>query len=393
MAPVGQTVKASVEGRLKAVMSGDAKGVGPGVLRAALCVVEPAYASAVILRNKLYDRGVRAARRLSRPVISIGNLTTGGTGKTPMVRWLAERLRDEGRQVAILSRGYGARSGGPGDELTMLDRLLNSTSAAKVWLRAGPDRFAAGKSLLDEHPEINAVLLDDGFQHRRLARDLDIVLISAAEPFGFGHVIPRGLLREPLSGLRRANAVVLTHADQVGGDALSAIEKQVRRQNATVPIYQALHRPIGVKSRDGAEHPMDELSRRRFFAFCGIANPQVFQRHLSQFATNFVGSHWFGDHHHYTFRDLKQIADAARGCGAELLVTTAKDWVKVEPMADSSDGLPIRPIDVRIQFRGDDEDRLLGQVRDVLAAQAARKKGCTVEGESVQPGGGGNEDL
>ena len=373
MAPVGQTVKASVEGRLKAVMSGEAKGIGPAVLRATLCVAEPAYASAVILRNKLYDTGALAARRLSRPVISIGNLSTGGTGKTPMVRWIAERLRDDGHRVAILSRGYGAPAGGLGDELTMLERQLNGTSAAKVWLRDGPDRFATGKRLLHEHPEIDVILLDDGFQHRRLARDLNIVLISAVEPFGFGHVIPRGLLREPLSGLRRANAIVLTHADQLGSEALSAIEKQVRRQNAAAPIYQAIHRPVGLKSRDGAQHPVDELSQRRFFAFCGIANPQVLQRDLSQFPASFVGGHWFGDHHHYTSRDLKRIADAARGCGAELLVTTAKDWVKVEPIADSSNGLPIWAIDVRIQFRGDDEDRLFGQVRAVFAAQAARK--------------------
>ena len=374
-------------------MSGDAGGIGPAMVRAALLIAEPAYASAVIVRNKMYDSGVLAARRLPRPVISIGNLTTGGTGKTPMVRWITERLRNEGRRVAILSRGYGAPAAGLGDELTMLDRLLNVTPTAKVWLGAGPDRFKTGTALLGEHPEIDTLVLDDGFQHRRLARDLDIVLVSAVEPFGFGHVIPRGLLREPLFGLRRAGAVVITHADQAPDHAISAIERRVRRETAGLPIYQAIHRPIGLSPSDNSEQSMDELSRRRFFAFCGIANPQVFQRHLSHLVANYVGGHWFGDHHNYTAEDLKQLAEAARRGGADMLVTTAKDWVKVEPIADAADGLPIRPIDVRIQFRRDDEDRLLDQVRTVLTARAARKKGCTVEGESVQPGGGGNEDF
>jgi len=369
MAPLGQTVKPEFQRYIRAVMSGAAAGIAPTTLRAALSLAEPLYASATILRNRLYDAGAFAARRLSRPVISIGNITTGGTGKTPMVRWLSERLRDDGHRVAILSRGYGAPVGGAGDELLMLQRLLNDPAASKVWLRASPNRVAAGHALLAQHPEIDVFVLDDGFQHRRAARDLDVVLISALEPFGFGHMLPRGLLREPLRGVRRAGAVVITHADEVPFETLSEIERQVRRHHPGVPTYRAIHTQIGLRASSAPEQPMDELSRRRFFAFCGLANPEALDRQLSRFGQAYIGRRWFADHHDYTAADLERLTEEARRSGAELLVTTEKDWVKVEPIAASPDRLPIWPIDMRIRFLCEDEERLLEQIRGVIPSR------------------------
>lgn len=347
-------------------MSGRAAGAGASMLRGLLNVAEPFYCGATLIRNTLFDSWIKSSHSLGRPVISVGNVTTGGTGKTPMVRWLAERLRAQGQNVAILSRGYRAHGKELGDELTMLDRTLNRPDSQLIYLRANPDRVKAGEKLLREHPPIDVFLLDDGFQHRRVHRDLDIVLISAAEPFGFGHVLPRGLLREPLSGLRRAGAIVLTHADQVPAAQLAAIELEVRRFNPGAPIYRAIHSQTCLfPSSPGPSLPMKELGEKSFFAFCGIGNPAAFDRHLQAFPDTYRGSRWFGDHHAYLPADLIELSNQARNVGAEILLTTEKDWVKVEPLA-ASIAIPIWRVEMRMQFLDSDEARLLDQVRRAI---------------------------
>jgi tetraacyldisaccharide 4'-kinase len=287
-----------------------------------------------------------------------------------MVRWLADRFRAGGRHVAILSRGYRASGAGPGDELTMLRQLLNENGQREVQVCANPDRFAAGESLLRDHPETNIFLLDDGFQHRRLARDFDIVLISAAEPFGFGHVLPRGMLREPLSGLRRANAVVITHADEVSPETLLEIESEIGRHHPTIPIYQAIHAQIGLRESSppgsaSVNQSLDKLSTTRFFAFCGIGNPESLDRQLARFGEGYAGHRWFSDHHEYRPSDLDELRDQARQAGAQALVTTEKDWVKVAALGNH-DQFPIWRIDIRIQFLGTGEEELMRQIEAVL---------------------------
>ena len=231
-------------------MSGSRRGLGAGALRLVLAGVEPVYAGAMVVRNRLYDAGISRSRDLRRPVISIGNLTAGGTGKTPMVRWLANRLRIQGHRVAVLSRGYKSAAGELGDEQIMLDRLLNGPGVEAIIMWANPDRMAAAEAALKSDSSVDVFVLDDGFQHRRVARQMDIVLLSAPEPFGFGHVLPRGLLREPVRGLRRAHAVVITHADEVAESDLLAIEKCVRQIHPTVPIHRAAHQPGGLRSAE-----------------------------------------------------------------------------------------------------------------------------------------------
>jgi tetraacyldisaccharide 4'-kinase len=364
-------VNPELEQNIRAIMSGTARGAESVLLRAALRIGELFYASAIRFRNGMFDRGVCRIRRLARPVISIGNLTTGGTGKSPTVRWLAERLRADGRHVAILSRGYRAASSGLGDELTMLDRSLNDSTEPAVRVRANPDRFAAGESLLNEHPEIDVFLLDDGFQHRRLARDLDIVLVSATEPFGFDHVLPRGLLREPVTGLRRADAVIVTHADQTGADALTEIERTIRRHRPEMPVYRATHAQVGLlessASSPGADikHPIGTLADRRFFAFCGLGNPDAFGQQLNRFGDRYAGHRWFADHHRYTQSDLHILAREAVSHGADVMVTTEKDWVKIAPLFDPA-GMPIWRIEMRLQFQANGEEQLLNLIRSRL---------------------------
>jgi len=354
------------EQRIKRIMSGEACGVGPALVRSVLAIAEPFYSAAARLRNHSFDSGRKTVKSLPRPVISIGNVTTGGTGKTPAVRWLAERLRDEGRHVAILSRGYKSVDAGLGDELTMLDRALNAPGKPAVLVRANPDRFIAGTRLLEQAPETNVFILDDGFQHRRLARNLDIVLINALEPFGFDHVLPRGMLREPLTSLRRADAIVVTHCDRVSAEAIGSVESTIRRYHPGVPLYRTHHATSAIL--EGAERfPIAELDAKPFFAFCGIGSPSTFDAQLAGFAQIYRGHHWFADHHHYTPADLKFLRRAAAEAGAERLVTTEKDWVKIEPL-QSELSLPVCRVEIRLQFEDAGEQKLMDQVRAAMAS-------------------------
>jgi tetraacyldisaccharide 4'-kinase len=351
-------------------MSGREKGARAALLRGALAAAEPLYAAAAVTRNWLFDSAIRKSHRLPRPVISVGNLTTGGTGKTPVVRWLAERLADAGRRVAVIARGYGARQGELNDELLMLRRLLNEGGTRRdVALAAHPDRVAAGRRLLAERPEVDTILLDDGFQHRRLARDLDIVLLSAANPYGYDHLLPRGMLREPVRGLARAGAVILTHADQSSGHQLSAQERRVQGYNEATPVYRAVHAPSCLRVGDDERpRPLDELRGRRWLAVSGIADPRTFVRHLGSMGGFFAGHRAFPDHHRYTGADLAAVQREAIATGAEVILTTEKDWAKLRTLAGAVEANPpIWRVDVGIQFLGDgEEQRLWEQVWRVV---------------------------
>lgn len=254
----------------------------------------------------------------------------------------------------------------------MLDRALNQPqNQRRVFLAANPDRFAAGQALLRSDHEIDLFLLDDGFQHRRVRRDFDLVLISAMNPFGFGHVLPRGLLREPLRGLCRADAVVITHADRVDETSIGRIETRIRQFNPVAPIYRAVHAPVGLLSDESPQVPLplDQLSARRFFAFSGIGNPGSFEDLLRRFGSNMAGRRRFDDHHRYRPADLEDVSREARDGGAEVLVTTEKDWVKIEQFPRET---PILRLAVRVEFAADHEQRLLDQIRRAVASGPAK---------------------
>src|SRR5882672_3936004 len=200
---------------LHRVISGAARGPGASLLRGILSVGELFYSSAVRTRKFLYDRQILKSHQLPVPVISVGNITAGGTGKTPFVRWLATGLAQRGMHPAILIRGYRRSASGISDEQTLLTDQL---SELKIPVHANPDRVAGGREIMQKYPQTDIIVLDDGFQHRRLARDFNIILIDATNPFGFGHVHPRGLLREPLSrlwGLGVFTAMIITRCEQV----------------------------------------------------------------------------------------------------------------------------------------------------------------------------------
>ena len=280
------------------------------------------------LHARAYQSGFFPQRKLDAFVVSVGNLTVGGTGKTPMVLWIAQRLLDEGKTVGILTRGYrgepsarGApESAGESDADIVSDevQLLRSRLGDRVAFGVGADRFARGADLVVQG--VRYFVLDDGFQHRRLARDVDIVLIDATNPFGGGHLLPAGRLREPRSALSRANLIVITRAEHS-----PAIEAAIR-QDSKAPIFYA--RPLLDSLRLlGSDEPVNVASLRteRLFAFCGIGNPAAFVADLRDWGFQVVGRRFFRDHHRYKQADGLAIESEARSCGATALICTEKD--------------------------------------------------------------------
>lgn len=343
------------------IISGKAKGALPAVARALLQAAEVPYASAMDLRNSLYDRGVLKHHDLGRPCISVGNLTAGGTGKTPVVQWLAGNLLARSSRPAVLMRGYRKAGSDASDEQQMLQAALPGLVVV-----ANPDRVAAARSLLAERPEITHLILDDGLQHRRAGRDFNLVLINAQAPFGFGHVHPRGLLRERLSGLARADAVLVTHATEIPTQQLTALQDAIRRHTAA-PVFQCDHIADGLTSTDGLHTlPLDELSASPFVLFTGIGHPESLSSRLRAMK-GFRSEIRFTDHHHYRQDDLAMLREEARRGGATVLVTTEKDWAKLRPLWTAD--LPILyRVRLRLQFAPEHEVALLAKIHAVLGA-------------------------
>jgi len=270
-----------------------------------------------------YARGIFRRRKLPGTVVSVGNLTVGGTGKTPVVLAIANRFAEEGKHVAILTRGYRGTADAGGGGVPQSDEvaLLRERLAGKVQLGVGADRYKNGM-VLAKHG-IDWFVLDDGFQHLRLSRAADIVLVDATDPFGGGMVLPAGRLREPLSALRRADIVVITRSVQA---PLPALEAMIRRHTSS-PIFYAstgLESVLRVPRLDVAL-PQQEWQNARFLAFCGIGNPSAFFEDLRNWGFQVVQQRSFADHHVYTAREAVELEQAAANSGAVALLCTEKD--------------------------------------------------------------------
>ncbi len=305
------------------LVSGRRRGAKATVLRGLLRVVETPYSFAVAQRNRRYDRGHAAIHQVEVPVISVGNLTLGGTGKSPLVRWIAQWFLERGMRVAIVSRGYGATPGHKNDEALELEQAL-----PKVPHIQNADRVAAARTAIDQH-HCQLILLDDGFQHRRLGRDMDIVLLDALEPFGFEHVFPRGTLREPATGLSRADVVCLSRADLVSPEQRRAIQTRVAQLAPRAAWCEVTHAPSGLLNIAADREPLAMLAGQRVVAFCGIGNPAGFRHTLAASGCEIVAWREFPDHCAYTAGDLAQLANLVRDSNVDLVVCTHKDLVKV----------------------------------------------------------------
>lgn len=296
------------------------------------------YRGAVALRNGLYDRGLFPQRRLPCPVVSVGNITVGGTGKTPMVILLAKLLREKGRRPAVLSRGYGARRKAPVNVVSDGNRILMgwheagdepvliARSVPGVPVLTGPRRLLTGRAAIGHHGA-DILILDDAFQHRALYRDLDIVLIDAASPFGNGRLLPGGPLREPAKALNRAHLLIRTGGSRGPEQPLPEIPE--------MPSFRGFHRPLGVvEGRTGRLLPAASLQGQKVCAFAGIGRPEAFRRSLNDLAPEIVSFRTFPDHHPYSLPDLDSLRRLAAKTGADRIVTTEKDGIRLVDFPD-----------------------------------------------------------
>lgn len=282
------------------------------------------YAAVAHLRARAYRKGILKQHRLPGVVVSVGNLTVGGTGKTPMVLWIAGRLLAEGKSVGILTRGYRGKEMAPDADLPASDsstsdevQLLKSRLGERVAFGIGANRFTRGQALARRGVEW--FVLDDGFQHMQLARDADIVLVDATNPFGGGRVLPAGRLREPRTGLARADVIVITRSLRA-----PAVEAAIQR-DSDAPVFYARTVLDSVAAPFHPHLTEQDARSRRLFAFCGIGNPAAFIADLRDWGFQIAGHRFFPDHHRYSARDIAEIERQARAAGAEGVICTEKD--------------------------------------------------------------------
>lgn len=316
--------------------------------RSLLYFLSISYGGLVKLREALYKKGILQAKKLPCPVISVGNITLGGTGKTPMTIYVAELIKRFGYRVAIISRGYkgaaehvgGIVSDGrtvrmgpeqAGDEPFMIAKRLK-----KIPVVVGKNRYKAGMLAIREfNPDV--LLLDDAFQHLKLRRDLDLVLLDSNAPFGNTHLFPRGTLREAPSSLARGDAVVLTRSE-IGTPALF---DQIKRLVPGTPIFYSYHTPyihkiVSGKKQEGqngrnitSENAFEIFKRKRIFAFSGIARNDDFRRTLETFECSLTGFRGYPDHYRYSSKELSKILSSATDHSADFIFTTEKDFVRI----------------------------------------------------------------
>lgn len=368
------------EAGLKDIMNGRG-GVGNSLARELLAIASVPYAAVMCIRRWGYRRGIlhssstdmparisnrsgakirmdgeirggmapntetaRAIDGVHVPVISVGNITTGGTGKTPMVVWVIQRLRHAGRRPAILTRGYKSR-GGVSDEA----ELLKAQTGVPVIVN--PDRIAGAMEAIAGGADV--LVMDDGFQHRRLRRDLDIVLIDATNPFGYGFCLPRGMLREPLSALRDAHAIVITHSDAISADELVRLRANLIRLAPQASISTAIHKPVCLVDAQGQKHSFESIFGKRVVAFCGIGNPPSFFESLESLGANVIATQALDDHVHYGPDTIESLKKSLSENKADFAVTTQKDMVKLSKVEL---GKPILALAVAMEIlTGEDE--------------------------------------
>jgi tetraacyldisaccharide 4'-kinase len=334
-------------------ISGERRGLWPALVRCGLWWTRLPYGIGVRWRNWLYNKGWKETHRAGVPVVSVGNLSVGGTGKTPCVEYIARFYREHDLRVAILSRGYGSETG-RNDEAMVLEENLPDVPHFQ-----GADRVEMAR-IAGEEAEPDVLVLDDGFQHRRLARDLDIVLIDATDPCGNRYLFPRGTLREPFGSLLRAHVAMLTHCDAVEPRALEVLRNRVEYYLGAGVIVTSRHEPFGLVGAEGRVASLGTLKQQPVAAFCGIGNPEAFRRTLRDAGANVVDFRTFPDHHNYTRDDVDDLRNwAARQPDDALIATTQKDLVKLR-IADLS-GRPLWAVRVGLGFlEGQEEfNRLL----------------------------------
>lgn len=336
-----------LESYLIRVIAKEEKGVLPLLVLGLLSILEIVYLVLLKLQRSLIRQ-----RRLPVPVISIGNLVAGGTGKTPTVAWLAAFLKQKGFTPAVLTRGYRSRAQEDGLIFTNLDleKLTPEITGDEPYLLAGllpgtviavgRDRYRSGLNALARHPEIDVFIMDDGFQHLKLARDLDILLLDAVAPFGNGHLIPRGTLREPLTGLKRAGLVLLTRTVKLETSEIARLQEYLQKYHSGVPVgtVQEEHSvliPLGFWRQEVSPIPSsDYLQGKKVAAITGIGNPQQFLASLESLGAEVGYFKSYPDHYQWEEGEIENLILTLKDWGFADLIITGKDGVKLAAYLD-----------------------------------------------------------
>lgn len=340
------------------LISGESRGIVPSCLRTGLHLISCGYAFGTGIRNRLYASGLKTVFSPGVPTVAVGNITTGGTGKTPVVAWLTNWFSARGFSPAILSRGYRSLESGENDEKLVLDRLCPGVPHLQ-----NPDRIASAR-LAISRDSAQVLILDDAFQHRRIGRDLNLCLIDATNPWGYGYVLPRGLLRESRCELRRADLIIVTRCDQISHTQLEALVAEIHRWAKDDSIVQSRFVPTGWRTLDGRTLPLEELRAQSALAFCGLGNPAGFRQSLDASGCAIEEFVTFPDHHHYTSAEIETLAKSASNGNCSLLLTTLKDLVKLP--AESFPGLTVAALEITFEIVAGEAD--LASQLDRLAA-------------------------
>ncbi len=313
-----------------------------------LWILSLGYGIVVELTRDLYQEHILSVYRAPKPVISVGNITTGGVGKTPIVIWLVKALSQRGLKTVVISRGYGSKNG-PNDETRMFKEIL-----PQELIVTGKNRRTSIKQALNQ-ASVDIFVADDAFQHWPLSRDLDIVAIDALNPFGNGYLVPRGILREKKESLIRADIFILTKTDQVSNTRL--ICEELRQINSRALIAHSKHVPK--QFRDvftGKILELNSFLNQKVIGFCAIGDPSSFQWALQATGVILSSIFTFGDHHNYAEEDLKEMLELARKENMNILVTTHKDAVKIYNFKEALKGMTVLSLDIDLRiFQGQDE--------------------------------------
>ncbi len=310
------------------IISGTSKGPLARLVRLLLVVPSIIYGFIIRIRNLGYNLGILKVTKFNIPIICVGNLTAGGTGKTPMVIWLCKYLQKKGLSVGLLSRGYKGDAEGTNDEMRLLEEALGNTR-----FYVGSDRVTSAQTAIDEG--VMTLVMDDGYQHRRLGRSLDILMIDGLCPFGYRKMLPAGLLREPVSGVKRAEIAAISRADLAGETAIEQI-KAALKKHTDIPVVTCSHKPEAIYSCDGVKVPLEELSGKKVTAFCSIGNPGGFVATLEKLGAEVRGRYFFDDHSDYDNERIDILRQLSEDTGEQWLITTEKDWVKLRELPEVS---------------------------------------------------------
>lgn len=382
------------------------QGIGPCLIRLCLQGLSLIYCSAVSISLSLYHLGLLRKEYLPCKVISLGNITVGGTGKTPTAQALAAAIRDAGYKVAILNRGYRAKSKETvgvvsdgkkihmtaeeaGDEAYLLAKNLPGVPVLIGKHRAVSGRYAAEKFSVD------VVILDDGYQHWQLHRDIDIVLLDVTNSFGNNYLLPRGTLREPLKNLQRAHAFLLTKVDQADYDAKEKLKEFLHKINSRAVIAESVHNPRYLYRLEqwfnrGTENlqSVPDITDRQLLTFCGIGNPQSFENTLNSMGAVCTSSIRYPDHHQYTLEDMHYIMQQALTHQVDYIVTTEKDAVKIPPgfIRDVDWPVPMLILGIEVKITVGNEE-LIQLIHNAVKCRESEKN-CELRIGNREPGTG-----